>query len=124
MARREGYNVLALGQHLDDLAESFFMSAFHNGALRTMKANYVNSAGDVRIIRPFVYVREGATRQFAKEAGLPIIPENCPACFESPKERYRVKTLLAQLEHQNTDLFSKLLRAMKPLLQAADSRED
>ena len=39
-ARREGYNVLALGQHLDDLTESFFMSIFHNGRLRTMKACY------------------------------------------------------------------------------------
>ncbi len=39
-ARREGYNVLAMGQHLDDLVESFLMSAFHNGFLRTMKANY------------------------------------------------------------------------------------
>lgn len=39
-ARREGYNVLAMGQHLDDLAESFLMGAFHNGFLRTMKAHY------------------------------------------------------------------------------------
>lgn len=39
-ARREGYNVLALGQHLDDLAESFLMSLFHNGLLHTMKAAY------------------------------------------------------------------------------------
>lgn len=39
-ARREGYNVLAMGHHLDDLAESFLMSTFHNGFLRTMKANY------------------------------------------------------------------------------------
>ena len=39
-ARREGWNVLAFGQHLDDLAETFFMSAFHNGNLYTMKANY------------------------------------------------------------------------------------
>jgi len=30
-ARREGYNVIAMGQHLDDLAESFVMSSFHNG---------------------------------------------------------------------------------------------
>ena len=29
MARRENYNVIALAQHLDDLAESFLMSAFH-----------------------------------------------------------------------------------------------
>lgn len=68
-ARRERYNVLALGQHMDDLAESFVMSAFHNGRLRTMKANYTNKAGDVRIIRPFVYVRERMTREFAEVAG-------------------------------------------------------
>jgi len=30
-ARREKYNVIAMGQHLDDLAESFVMSSFHNG---------------------------------------------------------------------------------------------
>lgn len=39
-ARAYSYNVLALGQHLDDLSESFFMSVFHNGRLRTMKAHY------------------------------------------------------------------------------------
>ena len=37
-ARREGYGVLAMAQHLDDCAESFLMSALHNGALRSMKA--------------------------------------------------------------------------------------
>ena len=30
------------------------MSAFYGGTLRTMKAHYVNDAGDLRIIRPFV----------------------------------------------------------------------
>lgn len=35
--RENGYDVLVLGQHLDDLAESFVMSAFFNGKLRTMK---------------------------------------------------------------------------------------
>lgn len=29
---------------------------------------------------------------------LPIIAENCPACFEAPKERQRIKQLLAQQE--------------------------
>ena len=33
-ARSHGYNVVAMGQHLDDLCESFFMSIFHNGLLR------------------------------------------------------------------------------------------
>lgn len=37
--RREGYTCLALAQHLDDLGESFVMSAFNNGRLRTMKVD-------------------------------------------------------------------------------------
>lgn len=40
---------------------------------------------DLRVVRPFVYVREKALRQFAESKALPIIPENCPACFEAPK---------------------------------------
>jgi tRNA 2-thiocytidine biosynthesis protein TtcA len=92
------------------------MSMFYNGMLRTMKANYTNKAEDVRVIRPFVYVREYQTREFSRTAKLPIIDENCPACFEGPKERYRIKTLLAQQEHLNPTLMSNLLRAMKPLI--------
>jgi len=40
---------------------------------------------DLRVIRPFVYVREKSLRQFAESRDLPVIPENCPACFEAPK---------------------------------------
>jgi len=116
-ARREGYNVLALGQHLDDLAESFVMSAFHNGALRTMKAHYTNDNGDLRVIRPLVYVRERLMREYATLARLPVIDENCPACFEAPKERARVKLMLASQEHVHPNVFACLLRSMKPLMR-------
>jgi tRNA(Ile)-lysidine synthase TilS/MesJ len=114
--REHGYNVLALAQHLDDLAESFLMSAFHQGRLGTMKAHYTNDAGDVRVIRPLVYVRENQTAAFAREAGLPVIPDSCPACFSAPTERAHFKTLLAQEERQNPQLFAKLLHAMRPLI--------
>jgi tRNA(Ile)-lysidine synthase TilS/MesJ len=93
--RREGYNVLALGQHLDDLAESFLMAAFHNGFLRTMKAHSTPEQRDLRVIRPFVYTRERDLAAFAAQHGLPVIAENCPACFSAPKERARTKQLLA-----------------------------
>ena len=110
------YNKLVLAQHLDDLAESFIMSAFHGGQVRTMKANYKIEAGDVRVIRPLVYVREVDTRDFSQQARLPIINENCPACFEEPKERHRVKKLLQQEEASVPDLFSKLRTALTPLM--------
>ncbi len=114
--RIHGYNVLALGQHLDDLVESFLMSCFRNGAMRTMKANYFVKEKDLRVIRPFVYVRERMTAAFAHEAQLPIIRENCPACFSAPKERHRIKMLLSTEEFENPHLFASMLQSMKPLI--------
>ncbi|MHB8474287.1 MAG: tRNA 2-thiocytidine biosynthesis TtcA family protein [Sulfuricaulis sp.] len=115
-ARDQGYNVLALAHHLDDLAETFLMSAFHGGNLRSMKAHYVNDAGDLRIIRPFVYIRERQTADFARRAGLPAIMDNCPACFSMPSQRIQMKILLAEQEKTHKKIFSNLLTAMRPLI--------
>ena len=114
VAREQGYNVLALAQHLDDLAETLMLSMFFGGKLRTMQAHYRNDAGDLRIIRPFVYVRERQTRAFAQSAGLPVIFENCPACFAKPQQRYAMKLMLAEQEKLHPKLFASLLTAMKP----------
>nr|CAD7447759.1 unnamed protein product [Timema bartmani] len=123
-ARSNNYNVLALGQHLDDLTESFIMSVFHNGRLRTMKAHYNIRERDLRVIRPFVYVREKSLRQFAESRNLPIIPENCPACFEAPKERHRTKQLLAQQEILFPRLFWSLRSALHPLMSFRHTGEE
>jgi len=119
--KEAGATVLAMGQHLDDLAESFMMSAFRNGALSTMKAAYTARDYPVRIIRPMVHCRERDIAQFARGARLPIIAENCPACFLAPTERARVKLLLSAEEHESPDLFSSLLRAMRPLMALSDA---
>jgi tRNA 2-thiocytidine biosynthesis protein TtcA len=116
-ARDHGFNVIALAQHLDDLAESFLMSAFHGGQLRTMKAHYVNDDGDLRIIRPLVFVRERATRDFAVHHALPVIPDSCPACFSMPTQRQHMKELLAREELHNKQLFKSLLTTLKPLMR-------
>lgn len=123
-ARQQHYNVLALGQHLDDLVESFLMSAFYNGDLRTMKAHYTNEAGDVRVIRPLVYARERQTAAFAQAAKLPIIPDNCPACFAAPSQRQHIKALLATEEQLCKPLFKNLLHALRPLMTEPSALED
>jgi len=114
--REFGYNKLVLGQHLDDLAESFIMSALHNGQARTMKANYRIEAGDVSVVRPLIYAREHQTKEFATRAMLPIINENCPACFEEPKERHRVKKMLAREESLAPEIYPNLKSALLPLM--------
>ena len=115
-ARSSGYNVIALAQHLDDLAESFLMSAFHGGRLKTMKAHYRNDDGDLRIIRPLVYVRERLTRDFAHNNHLPVVPDSCPACFSMPTQRQHMKELLQKEESENRLLFKSLLATLRPLM--------
>ncbi|ETK76739.1 hypothetical protein F441_17268 [Phytophthora nicotianae CJ01A1] len=117
--RKFGFNKLVLAQHLDDLAESFFMSAMHNGQLRTMKAKYWNDQRDVEVLRPLAYVREVELKKFAYDSRLPVINENCPACFEEPKERHRVKKMLAQEESLYPDMYNSLRRALLPLMDDA-----
>lgn len=118
ICEREGYNVLCLGQHLDDLAESFLMYGFHNGKLDTMKAETVVRGGKLRIVRPFVYVREKETKLYARLHNLPVITENCPACFEEPKERARIKALLKSQENLHPQLFYNLVKAIQPLMSS------
>lgn len=48
--RHNGYNKLVLAQHLDDLAESFIMSALHNGQVRQKKRRL--ELGEVRVKQP------------------------------------------------------------------------
>ena len=115
-ARREGFNVLALAQHLDDLAESFLMSAFHGGQLRTMKAHYRTDAGDLRVIRPLAYARERQTHDYAVAADLPVIRDNCPACFRMPTRRAHMKELRANEEKTNHLLFRSLKTTLLPLM--------
>lgn len=96
---------------------------FFGDTLRTMQARYLNDAGDIRIIRPLVYARERQTRDFARNAGLPVIHENCPACFAMPMQRYQMKNLLAEQEKLNNTLFASLLTAMKPIMVGINKRD-
>lgn len=69
----------------------------------------------VKIIRPFIYVREKALRQFGESRNLPVMMEN--HIVESPKERYRTKQLLAQQEILFPNLFWSLRTAIEPYIR-------
>jgi len=115
-ARKNNCNKLVLAQHLDDCAESMMMSIMHNGFLRTMKAHYAIDAGDISVIRPLVYCRESLLTEFAKAKNLPVINENCPACFEEPKERARVKKMLSREETLYPNFYDNIRHSLIPLM--------
>ncbi|XP_013191411.2 uncharacterized protein LOC106135602 isoform X2 [Amyelois transitella] len=70
-ARAHGYGVAAVAQSLDHAARAFLAAALHAGTLATIKAHYRIREHDIRIIRPFIYVRERALQAFARARMLP-----------------------------------------------------
>jgi tRNA(Ile)-lysidine synthase TilS/MesJ len=118
VAKEMGFEKLALGHHLDDAVESFFMNFLYNGALRSMPPIYRADNG-LLVIRPMIHVRERQLIDFANRCNLPTIgDEACPGFrFEvkSPYARAKVKSLLHRLEEENRDLFVSLKAAFENL---------
>lgn len=116
IAQEEGFDKVALGHHLDDAAESFFMNFLYNGALRSMPPIYRAENG-LRVIRPLIMVRERQLIDAAHANDLPLITdEACPAMrfdVKMPHARAETKKLLAKLEAENRQLFISLKSAFE-----------
>ena len=100
-ALEHGYNKVALGHHLDDAIESFFMNMFYNGTMRAMPPIYKTKKG-LHVIRPLIEVRESQTVGFVKKNGFVAIgDEACPAMrfdIKEPYVREQMKSFLKELE--------------------------
>ncbi|KAK2583158.1 hypothetical protein KPH14_009181 [Odynerus spinipes] len=114
IAKRHGYNVLALGQHLDDLTEGFLSSVFHGGQLKTMKAHYYIRRQDLRVVRPFVYVSEKALRQFAQSKRLLLVNE--PKTNDMTEKQKHSKEILVQQERAYPRIYWSVRTALRPLI--------
>jgi len=110
-AIENGFNKIALGHHLDDVVESFFMNMLYNGSLRSMPPIYKANRG-VHVIRPLIEAREEQLRNFAQENNfLTIGDEACPAMkikAKMPYARANTKEWLRELEQKHENLFKNL----------------
>jgi len=113
-ARSLGCNKLALGHHLDDLAETLLMNVFFEGSLKAMPPKLMAENGRTTVIRPMVYVTESMLRDYASESGFPIIDCGCWLCGEKDQERARMKRLIegvaGRYPHVRRSVLSALMR--------------
>jgi len=111
-----GFNKLALGHHLDDAMESFFMNFFYNGSMRSMPPVYKAENG-LMVIRPLIMCRERQLRAFAQENCVDVIgDEGCPAMrmdIKMPHARENTKKLLEKLEEENPKIFVSMKAAFQ-----------
>lgn len=113
VARQRGYNVLALGNSLDKLADEFLVSVLHKGRLQAAQAHCLNRDGDLRIIRPFIYVRERYLEDFAIQKDLPSRPSKL---FTKPPDAS--SSILKVQEVANPTVYENIKHALRPLLSS------
>lgn len=114
LALELGCKKVALGHHLDDVMETFFMSLFYNGQFRTFEPNTYLDRRDINMIRPLVYLEQETVVQLAAMEKVPIIANPCPVSGITKREE--VKQVVRQLMEKYPDLRKRFLSA----LQTAD----
>ncbi|XP_039443360.1 uncharacterized protein LOC120423569 isoform X4 [Culex pipiens pallens] len=114
-ATRKAFNVLAMANTLDKLADRFLTSLLYQGQLHTTQAvasaSSPGEGGQVRVIRPLLYLRERALEDFAGAVALPSRPSRL---FTRPPDV--ANSILRVQEAANPAVYGNIRSALKPLL--------
>lgn len=110
-AKAAGCNKLALGHHLDDVAETFMMNLLNGGTIGAFSPVTYLTRKDITVIRPMIFARESDTARVVRREGLPVVKNACPV--DDSTERQEVKILLDSLAHKYGDVRSKILGALQ-----------
>lgn len=78
-AKALGCNKIALGHHLDDAIETFYMNLWNEGRIGTFSPVTYLSIKDITMIRPLALAVESDVISAVKEKDLPIVKSICPA---------------------------------------------
>jgi tRNA 2-thiocytidine biosynthesis protein TtcA len=113
LAGEMGATKIALGHHLDDLAETLMMNLFFSGSLRAMPPKLVSDDRRNVVIRPMVYVEERDLVAYAEERRYPTVRCSCPTCGLPDQQRQVVKRMLSSIEAEHPGLKTQMLAAMK-----------
>jgi tRNA 2-thiocytidine biosynthesis protein TtcA len=113
LAQELGATKIALGHHLDDLAETLMMNLFFSGSLRAMPPKLTSDDGKNVVIRPMCYVEERDLVTYAEERRYPVVRCSCPTCGLPDQQRQVVKRMLSSLEVEHPGLKTQMLAAMK-----------
>ncbi len=94
LAVAHGCNKIALGHHMDDVVETFFLNLYHEGRIAAFSPKSYLSRKDLTMIRPMIYLSEAEITGAVTRAGLPVVKSRCP--MDGNSERQRMKEMVAQ----------------------------
>ena len=96
-AEETGTKLIAMGHHLDDLAETTMMNLCFRASFSTMMPVQEFFGGKMHIIRPLIETRESVTQRLAEIYDLPVVKPVCP--YDQTNVRARLKPIIRELSH-------------------------
>lgn len=110
-AKELGCNKVALGHHLDDAIETFYMNLWGEGRLGCFSPVTYLSRKDLTMIRPMILATESDVRRAVKHESLPVVKSACPA--DGATRRQKMKEYVADMCRKDRAFRQKMLGAMQ-----------
>jgi tRNA 2-thiocytidine biosynthesis protein TtcA len=104
------FNKIALGHHLDDIIETFFMNMLGKGELSAMPMLLPYRKYPVSLIRPLGYLEERQIIACAEEQGILKAACTCPYGLRS--ERREIRDRIAALTGNSGAVKRRILKAL------------
>jgi tRNA 2-thiocytidine biosynthesis protein TtcA len=135
-AMENGFNKIALGHHLDDIIETFFMNMMNKGVLSAMPIYLAYRKYPLSLIRPLGYLEERQIIACAGELGILKAACTCPYGLNSGRRLIRDRVaaftlgsgavkrrILASLSAGAEDLLSEGSPGTYPIRKCEEERD-
>jgi tRNA 2-thiocytidine biosynthesis protein TtcA len=112
LAEREGFNKIAFGHHLDDIAETIVLNQFYRGEIGAMKPRQELFGGKITLIRPLAYVREERMAALAQSLSITSIGQS-KCANDDTSHRMKIKSMLRSFEKDSPGIVKNIFNSLQ-----------
>lgn len=110
---RLGFNKIAFGHHMDDIAETVLLNQFYRGETGAMKPKQELFGGKLTIIRPLAYEREEMMARLAEKLDIQSIGGQSKCANDETSHRMKIKKMLREFEKTNPDITKNIFKSLQ-----------
>lgn len=106
-----GCNKVALGHHLDDAVETFYMNLWREGRIGCFSPVTYLDRKNITLVRPMLLATEAEVVRAVHSAQLPVVKSRCPA--DGATAREQTKQFVRRMARQDPAFRQKTLGALQ-----------
>jgi tRNA 2-thiocytidine biosynthesis protein TtcA len=110
LAGEIGASCIALGNHLDDVVETFFLRCLYTGQIGAMAPSRYSNDGKNRVIRPLAYCTDDLVRSYFRFLDIEPVENKCVIAPDGKREQ--VRKYLSMLEKDNPEVKYSVFAAL------------